>query len=323
MAQALMADTTELTPPSTPQKYRSTAGMSVLTRPFKSPLKRACTAAAEAAEAAAGGGAGGGAGGAAAVGGGAAGGAVGGLAGPSAAPRGSGLTGCGGPGERSPQIRGRRPLATPDRTPDSGRPPACGLGLSPSMFREQFLAPSDGCDARGGRGGGLRGRQRTAAQADLVDPLVQKQEAALDRSLAQAAARIAQARQAHRYASATVVVDGLAMPKDDHVELLVARWRAAAQLAAQDLFEVAEERVRRMGGVAEFRRRTSRQHGGRPAARAEPCDEYDEYDYDVAVGGGAAAEPDDEFTMAMMLRSLNVDYSAVFDDDTPPDPIPC
>lgn len=159
-----------------------------------------------------------------------------------------------------------------------------------------------------------------------VDPLLQKQESALDRSIIQIQAKISQTKQAHKYLSTTVTLaDGTSIPQDDHIEILIERWRKAAQKASAELFVLADERVRKMGGVAEFKRRTAQRYSDFEDEVEELDEEAeerrrvlrDEYDYDVTeTRKEQRAEEqifeEEDFTMEMMLKSLNVEYLAVF-----------
>lgn len=111
--------------------------------------------------------------------------------------------------------------------------------------------------------------------------------------------------------------------------MLTDRWRTASQSAAKYLFDLAQARVAKMGGVSEFKRR-SRKRGfdgdddeeDERKKRIEQMGELeyqrirDEYDYDVTAQQERKAEDDqeEEFTMEMMLTALNVDYHLVFTD---------
>ncbi|KAJ8102963.1 hypothetical protein POJ06DRAFT_246180 [Lipomyces tetrasporus] len=180
------------------------------------------------------------------------------------------------------------------------------------QFREKFLA-------------GVKNERVT------IDPVLVKQESALDISLRQMRQKITQCQQAHKYESATTkLVDGNVVPEDENLVVLIDKWRAAAQNAAKYLFDLAEVRVAKMGGVAEFRRRTKRRgfdddnDDDEEKRRVEDVGEdelarlRDEYDYDVVADGkkanGASVnyDGDEEFTMDMMLGVLNIDPNIVF-----------
>ncbi|KAK9324815.1 hypothetical protein V1517DRAFT_316373 [Lipomyces orientalis] len=180
------------------------------------------------------------------------------------------------------------------------------------QFREKFLA-------------GVKNERVT------IDPVLVKQESALDISLRQMRQKITQCQQAHKYESATTkLADGNIVPEDENLVALIDKWRTAAQNAAKYLFDLAEVRVAKMGGVAEFRRRTKRRgfdddsDDDEKKRRVEEVGEdelarlRDEYDYDVVADGKKAnvasvnSDGDEEFTMDMMLGVLNIDPNIVF-----------
>ncbi|KAK7204932.1 hypothetical protein BZA70DRAFT_278703 [Myxozyma melibiosi] len=176
-----------------------------------------------------------------------------------------------------------------------------------------------------------------------VDPILIKQESSLDLTLRHVRTRLQQISQAEKHERATVTLpSGATISEEKSLVQLTDKWRTASQAAAKYLFELAQERVAKMGGVAEFKRRTRKRgfdddddddyygEGGKEAQlrkrlglegnEAEFRRLRDEYDYDVsmhqikkdededvATGGG-----EEEFTMEMMLESLNVEYSVVF-----------
>ncbi|KAK9354561.1 hypothetical protein V1505DRAFT_390040 [Lipomyces doorenjongii] len=180
------------------------------------------------------------------------------------------------------------------------------------QFREKFLA-------------GVKNERVT------IDPVLVKQESALDISLRQMRQKLSQCQQAHKYESATAkLADGTVVPEDESLVVLIDKWRTAAQNTAKYLFDLAQVRVSKMGGVAEFKRRTKRRgfdddsdEDEEKKRRLEVGEEElerlrDEYDYDVVADGkrtnvaSVNADGDEEFTMEMMLGVLNIDPNIVF-----------
>ncbi|KAK9240252.1 hypothetical protein V1525DRAFT_395452 [Lipomyces kononenkoae] len=192
----------------------------------------------------------------------------------------------------------------------NGSPNTSPLNKS-GQFREKFLA-------------GVKHERVT------IDPVLVKQESALDISLRQMRQKLSQCQQAHKYESATAkLADGTVVPQDESLAVLIDKWRAAAQNAAKYLFDLAQVRVAKMGGVAEFKRRTRRRGFDEDSDEEEEKrrrlevgeDElqqlHDEYDYDVVADAkratsAANADGDEEFTMEMMLAVLNIDPGVVF-----------
>ncbi|KAK9367205.1 hypothetical protein V1509DRAFT_654109 [Lipomyces kononenkoae] len=180
----------------------------------------------------------------------------------------------------------------------NGSPNTSPLNRS-GQFREKFLA-------------GVKHERVT------IDPVLLKQESALDISLRQMRQKLSQCQQAHKYESATATLaDGTVVPQDENLVVLVDKWRTAAQNAAKYLFELAQVRVAKMGGVTEFKRRTRRR------GFDEDSDEEEEKKRQLEVGGdelqrlhdetaSANADGEEEFTMEMMLGVLNIDPSIVF-----------
>ncbi|KAK9480313.1 hypothetical protein V1514DRAFT_326044 [Lipomyces japonicus] len=169
-------------------------------------------------------------------------------------------------------------------------------------FREKFLA-------------GLQ--ERTT-----VDPVLLKQETALNLSIRQVRQKIAQSEQAFKYENSKITLpDGQQISEDDHLMILINKWRNAAQSAASFLFELAAQRVMKMGGVAEFKKRTRRRGFDDEDDEQQDRDANgingarDEYDYDVtsdSIQTTSRADTDEEFTMEMMLGTLNIDPTIVF-----------
>ncbi|KAK9466320.1 hypothetical protein V1512DRAFT_29187 [Lipomyces arxii] len=154
---------------------------------------------------------------------------------------------------------------------------------SPSKFRQKFLLRSDKL---------------------TIDPLLIKQETGVDIALRQLNQKLQQAKQAFKYETST---------QDESLVALTTKWRTAAQNASAALFELAQDRVARMGGVAEFKRRTRRNYDDDEVNDDTAQNNRDEYDYDVvSVAATESDEKEEEFTVQMMLTLLNIDASLVF-----------
>ncbi|KAL2271249.1 hypothetical protein VTJ83DRAFT_620 [Remersonia thermophila] len=99
----------------------------------------------------------------------------------------------------------------------------------------------------------------------------------------------------------------------------IAKWKAASRLAAEELFELVRERAEGMGGARAWReneRRKARSGGfwadedgqERGGERDEDGEERDEEEDDEEETKREEEEEEgEEFTMAMMLKSLNID----------------
>ncbi|KAK6338859.1 ERAD-associated protein [Orbilia brochopaga] len=114
--------------------------------------------------------------------------------------------------------------------------------------------------------------------------------------------------------------------EDEKLEELIAKWRAAAQAAADHMFSGVEQRVARMGGVAAYREMQNRRSSGgwgfaedpedglteeqketrRQAMYEAGFDEVSELEKQQTEAKNAK-DDGDQFTMDMMLRSLNID----------------
>ncbi|KAL3423510.1 DNA repair protein dds20 mei5 [Phlyctema vagabunda] len=125
---------------------------------------------------------------------------------------------------------------------------------------------------------------------------------------------------------------------DAELKELVVKWKAASRLAAEEMFGGVRDRVNRMGGPrawkemqqkqVEFREGWDReevpQNGGGGDSDEDEDEEkrdlYAEYgdvemetENEKAARGDTGEDPgqEDEFTMAMMLRTLNVDLKII------------
>lgn len=92
----------------------------------------------------------------------------------------------------------------------------------------------------------------TPTQSPLGDPEVlalQRQQSVLRGRLALLRSELDTANQAHRIESST---------QDSELAALVIKWRLVSQRAADEVFEGAQERVKRMGGMAAWREQSKR-----------------------------------------------------------------
>ncbi|SPO02117.1 uncharacterized protein DNG_04790 [Cephalotrichum gorgonifer] len=111
---------------------------------------------------------------------------------------------------------------------------------------------------------------------------------------------------------------------DDELDGLIVKWRAAAQQAADELFETSRSRVQNMGGMKELaamRRRQAEffkeEMGGRPSKK--PGSDDGSMDGDWSPGSQEEQDEQEdeekEYTMATMLRSLNIDVHVIGYDE--------
>lgn len=112
--------------------------------------------------------------------------------------------------------------------------------------------------------------------------------------------------------------------RDAELEALILKWRSVSQDAAEELFTGARERVARMGGVSGWKRmqRERREQEQRQMfiemeiAGGSGGDDDCREEGDVALQGGNGKDvdvddEDKEFTMDMMLNTLNVDLKVI------------
>ncbi|KAF3913951.1 hypothetical protein ABW21_db0206802 [Orbilia brochopaga] len=115
--------------------------------------------------------------------------------------------------------------------------------------------------------------------------------------------------------------------EDEKLEELITKWRAAAQAAADHMFSSVEQRVARMGGVSAYREMQNRRSGGgwgfsedpedgltedqkearRQAMYEAGFDEVSQLEKQQNETNTAKDNNNDQFTMDMMLGSLNID----------------
>ncbi|TEA22522.1 Swi5-dependent recombination DNA repair protein 1 [Colletotrichum sidae] len=114
-------------------------------------------------------------------------------------------------------------------------------------------------------------------------------------------------RQAERIRGAAAAAGADEGPDGkEGLEGLVAKWRAASRMAAEEVFEGSKERVRNMGGMKGWNR-----------ARREFAEEERGFEgQDGAERGGDDDDEHEEFTMGTMLKSMNIDFDAIgYDED--------
>ncbi|KAF5094953.1 hypothetical protein D0Z00_003328 [Geotrichum galactomycetum] len=154
-------------------------------------------------------------------------------------------------------------------------------------------------------------------------PLALKQtrvEMNLDRDILKWRRLLDQARQAEKYQ---------AKKKDDEkLQEVTGKWREAAQKAANELFELATEKIDRLGGFEEFvQRQKEREEAVKKnnildgeldyeALTEEEKERFDEMKEEYEEEIRQYEEPKEilptEFTLEYMLKSLNVDYKLIF-----------
>ena len=108
-----------------------------------------------------------------------------------------------------------------------------------------------------------------------------------------------------------------ASPRDKELEKLIQQWRVASQQAAEEVYADARDRVNGMGGLRawqeEQKQRTERNWGwdeGRPGSQEEN-DEGDEREPMEAEMKTPEDDESENFTMDMMLRSLNIELDVI------------
>jgi Swi5-dependent recombination DNA repair protein 1 len=137
---------------------------------------------------------------------------------------------------------------------------------------------------------------------------------------------------------------------DAELRVLVDKWKGASRMAAEEMFGRVRDRVNRMGGPRAWKEMQKNQADSRSqweAEQNEPANEASDSDDDPAIGEerkkrkreladqydveietvsersqrkvmeeGEKTGEEDEFTMATMLRTLNVDLDVIgFDRD--------
>jgi hypothetical protein len=123
--------------------------------------------------------------------------------------------------------------------------------------------------------------------------------------------------------------------EDARLEGLIVQWRETAQAAAQNLFEMARERVEGAGGVAAFKQQHSSflfspaDHHDLSSLTEEQREAYEESLQDAEIAATVSKLPDGlsadhdsddehdrEFTIQDMLRIMGIDPKIVFPDGT-------
>ncbi|KAI1609140.1 hypothetical protein EDD37DRAFT_140412 [Exophiala viscosa] len=120
--------------------------------------------------------------------------------------------------------------------------------------------------------------------------------------------------------------------QDVQLRVLISKWKAVAQDAAERLFVDVKERIDQMGGVAAWRARTqedarhwnSQEEGNDQVQHREPHDDDAPSQNAAAIKDARESEnaPADEdaeasfFTMDMMLQEMNIDLKVIgYDKD--------
>ncbi|KAI9369744.1 hypothetical protein BJX61DRAFT_536179 [Aspergillus egyptiacus] len=161
---------------------------------------------------------------------------------------------------------------------------------------------------------------RKAIPSDPVILDLQKQQRALQSCLATLRSELDTVQQAFRIESSD---------RDEELEALIVKWKKVSQDAAEEVFAGAQERISRMGGVKAWRER-----GKGVDARWEQEEmeswfgnvdvegvDFDEAEFKIRqaeikgemekkVNVEQADEPE-EFTMDMMLKTLNIDLKTI------------
>ncbi|KAF7177933.1 hypothetical protein CNMCM7691_006419 [Aspergillus felis] len=161
--------------------------------------------------------------------------------------------------------------------------------------------------------------------ANSVISELQKEQRALQSRLSALRSELDTVQQALRIESST---------KDAELEALILKWKTVSQEAAEEVFEGARERVSRMGGMKAWRERMqsdsarweqedlNSRYGNAEAEgfemdeeelkqrKAELLDEV-EMPRKEQVGTGGETAEDEEFTMDIMLKTLNIDLKMI------------
>ncbi|KAI9932076.1 hypothetical protein MW887_009582 [Aspergillus wentii] len=169
--------------------------------------------------------------------------------------------------------------------------------------------------------------QTPTKKAIFTDPItfdLQKQQRALQSRLSALRSELNTVEQALRIESST---------KDVELEDLITKWRCVSQNAAEEVFAGAQERVSRMGGMAVWRDRMNRNnsrwdqdemqswYGNERAAsgevdedelesrKVELLDQLDVRQESEEIKDEGSE--DEDFTMDMMLKTLNIDLNII------------
>ncbi|KAJ5904603.1 hypothetical protein N7504_006986 [Penicillium tannophilum] len=145
---------------------------------------------------------------------------------------------------------------------------------------------------------GLTTPTQSSADPELLD--LQKQQLSLQSRLTALRTDRDTIHQALRIESSN---------QDLELEALIIKWRRAGQDAAEEVFSNAQERVTRMGGIAAWMERSKRD--------AMRWDDEEPQAYDKNSDSSPQEEmPDVEFTMAFMLKTLNIELETIGYDPT-------
>ncbi|KAH2879089.1 hypothetical protein KXV31_004497 [Aspergillus fumigatus] len=163
----------------------------------------------------------------------------------------------------------------------------------------------------------------------LADPVIsalQKEERALQSRLSALRSELDTVQQALRIESSS---------KDAELEALILKWKTVSQEAAEEVFEGARERVSRMGGMKAWRERMQRDSARREQEemnlwygnaeaegpeineeeleqrKAELLDEVEMPRKEQEVVSEREIAEDEEFTMDIMLKMLNIDLKMI------------
>ncbi|CAL5866802.1 uncharacterized protein PFLUO_LOCUS1012 [Penicillium psychrofluorescens] len=159
-------------------------------------------------------------------------------------------------------------------------------------------------------------RKRKPTTFSLTDPKVlelQKKQRVLQTRVVSLRSELDTARQALQIESST---------KAAELEALIFKWRFISQEAADEVFLDARDRVARMGGLGVWRERSKRDNAPWEDSAQQKNENggdgegYDgEMDVDSPQKGGSEKQesvPDDEeFSMAFMLKMLNVEAATI------------
>lgn len=163
----------------------------------------------------------------------------------------------------------------------------------------------------------------------LADPVIsalQKEERALQSRLSALRSELDTVQQALRIESSS---------KDAELEALILKWKTVSQEAAEEVFEGARERVSRMGGMKAWRERMQSDSARREQEemnlwygnaeaegpeineeeleqrKAELLDEVEMPRKEQEVVSEREIAEDEEFTMDIMLKMLNIDLKMI------------
>ncbi|KAL2184092.1 hypothetical protein L209DRAFT_781721 [Thermothelomyces heterothallicus CBS 203.75] len=216
----------------------------------------------------------------------------------------------------------RSSAATPLSSVQNRAPSAAGPKAPASPTSRQSCNPGRGTtELRPGTAAG----GNPAEQGDLLHQLHLAQ-ADLANLLRSTQSRLDLARQARHIEEASATKSGPGEPVDAELRAMTARWKSTSRQAAEELFGLIRERVEGMGGVKAWGATRQWQHGSSWAAMegesrggregdtvGEEGNGVFEGEEVVAVEEEKTRDEEEEeedaesFTMAMMLKSLNIE----------------